>query len=927
MKKKNRSYDLDTTEEHKYQPYPNQRSQYSPQAPSRNTTQYAGTNGLIGALSMKPSFKGWLPSMPKLRGEGTPESFRKIENEQKYQIIDHQGSDIVTTEEESTEDISPLYQTHNGSLPYGQNGYDHSRKSLASSSFINQSCDSNQYHWAADSRIPDRFCSSEEYHHDKINRQNSIVFDDGKLFLQGPNDRQTLSLQDILKLRRGNPEEILLSLGFGGSLPTDDVITSILNRIPPRFQGIDIATLLNSLKLSSRIKDGVFGVPHHFHVRVSADDEEEVETDEKQSKSKCIPVGDYVDLKHKGHTLQTVKSKLRYSSPNLTTGHDNHPIVNAKSESHLNGVSLQSSYDDDVFTSRDKNDHNYSPDSNIFRPLSRITSSSFVEIDDQVLQSLPKGESSYQLIESNSPDTAPNDGIDQEVKANSSLSPGKSSTIKQLFHGLRQRSSKIRSGLRSSQSQSVDDSQLDSKYFKDQKYQSMPIPYRYDDAGAFSSENYIVLDSLRKKSTSVSSLPSSPTSRTALSSDRTFSSSDYDDHNSEIETVTISRKTSMTSKSSDGRRRRLSSASLNDQIKLLSENIQRNDNPSNSKHSIDDAPCKRGLLTRSHAVCNPEYITQEVAESKQGAKVEDNNLDKPAVNKEKSVAWPESREIKDTPEDGNSSQENAVMHRQKRKIPVDRSLATLSSASLYFDTASDDVFDKRSNESVLSEGKERAFEEIAMLEEALNVYKEEQNNIADSTKQYIDKFKKDSKLRNDIESLLVLRREIMLEIEDLEFNLHKKKLAIMKENDKKFFTHENHYRYDIGLALSQKMLNLLQDQQIMEENLEKIYSKLQEEESQHHEDGNDLILPPYDDISSHEILDEVFDQDEAINHRAPLSKELQSELHLLKKTLELERGQIKHQLTHSLQQEKELELAKMSISNPNNSNQPVDLAG
>ena len=41
-------------------------------------------------------------------------------------------------------------------------------------------------------RIPDRFCNGEAYHHNKMTRQNSIVFDDGKLYLQGPNDRQTL---------------------------------------------------------------------------------------------------------------------------------------------------------------------------------------------------------------------------------------------------------------------------------------------------------------------------------------------------------------------------------------------------------------------------------------------------------------------------------------------------------------------------------------------------------------------------------------------------------------------------------------------------------------------------------------------------------------------------------------------------------------
>ena len=102
-------------------------------------------------------------------------------------------------------------------------------------------------------------------------------------------------------MRRGDPEDVLLSLGFGGGLPSDDVIASILNRIPPRFQGIDVIALLNSLKLSSRLKDGVYGVPHHFQVRVDVDGKDNAASNPKlKRQSKLISVGDYVDLKQKG---------------------------------------------------------------------------------------------------------------------------------------------------------------------------------------------------------------------------------------------------------------------------------------------------------------------------------------------------------------------------------------------------------------------------------------------------------------------------------------------------------------------------------------------------------------------------------------------------------------------------------------------------
>ena len=98
------------------------------------------------------------------------------------------------------------------------------------------------------------------------------------------------------------------------------------------------------------------------------------------------------------------------------------------------------------------------------------------------------------------------------------------------------------------------------------------------------------------------------------------------------------------------------------------------------------------------------------------------------------------------------------------------------------------------------------------------------------------------------------------------------------------------------------MLTLLQDQRVMEENLEKIYDRL-EEGDQKGIDNNGIMLPDMDHLESDEILDEVFEED-ILNRnlpRQPLSEELQSELHLLKKTLELERSQIKYQLSDSLQ--------------------------
>ena len=97
------------------------------------------------------------------------------------------------------------------------------------------------------------------------------------------------------------------------------------------------------------------------------------------------------------------------------------------------------------------------------------------------------------------------------------------------------------------------------------------------------------------------------------------------------------------------------------------------------------------------------------------------------------------------------------------------------------------------------------------------------------------------------------------------------------------------------------MLTLLQDQRVMEENLEKIYDRL-EEGDQKGIDNNGIMLPDMDHLESDEILDEVFEED-ILNRnlpRQPLSEELQSELHLLKKTLELERSQIKYQLSDSL---------------------------
>ena len=97
------------------------------------------------------------------------------------------------------------------------------------------------------------------------------------------------------------------------------------------------------------------------------------------------------------------------------------------------------------------------------------------------------------------------------------------------------------------------------------------------------------------------------------------------------------------------------------------------------------------------------------------------------------------------------------------------------------------------------------------------------------------------------------------------------------------------------------MLTLLQDQRVMEENLEKIYDRL-EEGDQKGIDNNGIMLPDMDHLQSDEILDEVFEED-ILNRnlpRQPLSEELQSELHLLKKTLELERSQIKYQLSDSL---------------------------
>lgn len=99
------------------------------------------------------------------------------------------------------------------------------------------------------------------------------------------------------------------------------------------------------------------------------------------------------------------------------------------------------------------------------------------------------------------------------------------------------------------------------------------------------------------------------------------------------------------------------------------------------------------------------------------------------------------------------------------------------------------------------------------------------------------------------------------------------------------------------------MLTLLQDQRVMEESLERIYDML-EDGNQKGIDDSSITLPDLDSLDGNEIIDEVFEQDiHKENHsRAPLSEELQSELYLLKKTLELERGRIKYQLSDSLQQ-------------------------
>lgn len=66
-------------------------------------------------------------------------------------MIGQQGSEIITTDEDSSVSISLLYKKRNENIPNYQNRQQDLRKSYYSTS-INQSCDGNQYHWTSDSR-------------------------------------------------------------------------------------------------------------------------------------------------------------------------------------------------------------------------------------------------------------------------------------------------------------------------------------------------------------------------------------------------------------------------------------------------------------------------------------------------------------------------------------------------------------------------------------------------------------------------------------------------------------------------------------------------------------------------------------------------------------------------------------------------------